>query len=216
MRKVVDAANGLRERKKARTREAIIDAALDLFAAKGFEATTVEDIAAAAEVSPRTFFRYFESKLDLVMARTGDQHEDIGPLVAARPPDEDVLDAVRAVIVAQLGDDLHDPRLAREVQVMLTDPTLRKLARDHFEDEVAGLGAVVAERLGLDADDLAAHVVAGSVSSALWIAVNRWVGEGSGEPDRLVPMIDETFALLAGGLRTDALLATLSRRRPAR
>ncbi len=216
MRKVVDAANGLRERKKARTREAIIDAALDLFAVKGFDATTIEDIAAAAEVSPRTFFRYFESKLDLVMARAGDKHDDIGPLVAARPPGEDALDAVRAVVVDQLSDDLRDPRLLREIEVMLTDPTLRTLARDHFEDEVDGLRAVVAERLGLDPDDLAAHLVAGILSSALWIAVNCWVHEGSGDPDQLVPMVDEAFELLGDGFRTDSLRATLSRRRPAR
>jgi AcrR family transcriptional regulator len=85
VKKVVDAAQGLRERKKARTREAIIDAALDLFGSKGFEATTIEDIAAAAEVSPRTFFRYFDSKPDLIMARSGGKEHEIGPRLAARP-----------------------------------------------------------------------------------------------------------------------------------
>src|SRR4029453_6501933 len=80
MKKVVDAANGLRERKKARTREAIIDAALDLFERNGYDDTTIEEIAAAAEVSPRTFFRYFDSKLELIMARTGSKNPHLAPV----------------------------------------------------------------------------------------------------------------------------------------
>ena len=65
--------------RRRRTREAIIDAALDLFERKGYDATTVEDIAAAAEVSPRTFFRYFDSKQDVVMAKTNEKGETRRP-----------------------------------------------------------------------------------------------------------------------------------------
>jgi transcriptional regulator GlxA family with amidase domain len=79
---------GLRERKKARTREAIVDAALALFERKGFDATTIEDIAAAADVSPRTFFRYFDSKVDLVLAKNHEKNHGLGELIAERPADE--------------------------------------------------------------------------------------------------------------------------------
>src|SRR5918994_6863200 len=109
VKKVVDAANGLRERKKARTREAIIDAALDLFESKGFDATTIDDIAAAAEVSPRTFFRYFESKLDVVMARNAPKEPTIGPLLAARPASEGPIEAMRQVMREELVAQVADP-----------------------------------------------------------------------------------------------------------
>ena len=128
MKHAVHAANGLRERKKARTREAIIDAALDLFASKGFEATTIEDIAAAADVSPRTFFRYFESKVDLVMARNEAHGDKIGPLIVARPASEGPLEALRQVIQQTMCELLADPSVVRELQVMMGTPTLRNRA----------------------------------------------------------------------------------------
>jgi AcrR family transcriptional regulator len=211
MKKVVDAAHGLRERKKARTRDAIIDAALDLFERNGYDATTVEDIAAAADVSPRTFFRYFESKVDLIMARSGDKHDGLGPSIAARPAEETLLEAVRHAMREDLERQLADPLVVREVQVMLTEPSLRNLAREHFDDEEAGMVGPVADRLGLDADDLAAHIATGMIASALWTTVNRWTAAGA-EIERLESMLDEAFGLLESGLATLSGTA----RRPAR
>ena len=199
MRKAVEAAQGLRERKKARTREAIIEAALDLFERKGYDATTVEDIAAAAEVSPRTFFRYFESKLDLVMARSGEKHAGLGPLLASRPAGEGLVEAVREAMRAELAAQLADPLVRREFQVMLTTPSLRILAREHFYEEEAEMVPAVADRLGRRDDDLVAQVAAGVIASALWVAVNRWVVEGA-DLDRLDPMIDAAFAVLTDGV----------------
>lgn len=199
MKKVVDAAHGLRERKKARTREAIIDAALDLFERNGYDATTVEDIAAAADVSPRTFFRYFESKLDLIMARSASKADDLGPLIAARPPDEGLLESVRQIMRAELDAQFADPSVLREFQVMLTTPSLRTMAREHVYEEEAGMVGVVAERLGVDADDLAPHVISGAIASAMWVTINRWIAEGA-DRDQLWPMVDEAFGILAAGL----------------
>ena len=150
MKKVVDAANGLRERKKARTREAIIDAALDLFESKGFDATTIDDIAAAAEVSPRTFFRYFESKLDVVMARNAPKEPTIGPLLAARPASEGPIEAMRQVMREELVAQVADPAHVRELQVVITTPSLRNLAREHFYEEEAEIASAFAARLGAD------------------------------------------------------------------
>jgi AcrR family transcriptional regulator len=203
MKKVVDAAQGLRERKKRRTRDAIIDAALDLFATKGFEATTVEDIAAAAEVSPRTFFRYFDSKLDVVMARNAEMdkdHEDFATLLAARPPEEGPLEALRSIFHEFLGERLDDRSVVREFEVMMTTPTLRAFVRDRFFEHDGDIAAGFAQRMGVDEGDLSAHVLAGAATSAVWSAVDRWVAGGA-DPARLLPTIDEAFAVL--GARTE-------------
>jgi AcrR family transcriptional regulator len=199
VKKIVDAAESLRERKKARTRESIIDAALELFEEKGYEATTVEDIAAAAEVSPRTFFRYFDSKLDLIMARSDTKHTMLGPLLLARPPEEGLLGAMREVLRCELDTQLEDPRVKREFQVMLTTPSLRHMAREHFYEEEAEMVGAIAARLGVPSDALVAHVVTGMITSALWATINRWLAEGA-DIDRLDGMMDETFALLADGV----------------
>ena len=213
MKKLVDASHGLRERKKLRTREAIIDAALDLFEQKGFDATTVEDIAAAADVSPRTFFRYFESKLALIMARSTTKHVSLGPALAARPADESLIESIGHVMRDELGAQLEDPLVVREFQVMLTTPSLRTLARDHFYDEEAGMVSAVAERLGLPPDDLTAHVITSSISSALWTTVNRWTAEGA-DVDELMPMIDRALATVADGV--NAAAASTTGKAPAR
>ena len=198
MKKVVEAASGLRERKKARTREAIIDAALDLFAHQGFDATTIEDIAAAADVSPRTFFRYFDSKVDLVMAHNEAHGDKVAPLVVARPANEGPLEALRQVMQQMLLELLADPSVVREFQVMMSAPTLRKLAREHFYEEEAELVSAFAARLGTDETDLTANVMAGAAASAIWAVIERWLAEGS-DVERLPPMIDEAFTLLEQG-----------------
>ena len=199
MKQVIEAASGLRERKKARTREAIIDAALDLFGRKGFDATTIEDIAAAADVSPRTFFRYFDSKVDLVMAHNEAHGDKIAPLIAARPASEGPLEALRQVMQQMLLELLADPSVVREFQVMMSAPTLRKLAREHFYEEEAELVSAFAARLGTDDADLTANVMAGAAASAIWAVIDRWLAEGT-EVERLPPMIDEAFTLLERGL----------------
>jgi AcrR family transcriptional regulator len=214
MKKVVDAAHGLRERKKMRTHEAIIDAALDLFATKGFDATTVEDISAAAEVSPRTFFRYFDSKLDVVMARNAakdEDHGDIGELLAARPAEEGPLEAMRNILRGFLGDRADDPSVVREFEVMLSTPTLRTFVRERFFEHESEIAAAFAARMGVDEGDLSAHVLAGAAASAIWSAVDRWVAAGA-SPDRLLPTIDEAFAVL--GVATDGALVRPGGSRP--
>src|SRR5690242_18367032 len=89
------ATAGRRERKKQRTREALVDSAFRLFAEKGFEATTVEEIADAVDVSSRTFFRYFASKEDVLLTFQDEQFCAMKAAFAARPADEPMISAVR-------------------------------------------------------------------------------------------------------------------------
>src|SRR6478735_6141947 len=111
---MTDAPTGLRAQRKEETRTAIRDAAFRLFAEQGYEATTIDDIASAADVSPRTFFRYFPTKDDVVFNDHPERLEDLREMLAARPDDEPILDSLRAV-VRSLADDMdakHDQIVA--------------------------------------------------------------------------------------------------------
>jgi AcrR family transcriptional regulator len=190
---------GLRERKKAQTREAILEAALDLFERKGYDATTIEEIAEAADVSPRTFFRYFDSKVDVVM-RTKDESEDAGLRIGDRPPEEGPVEATRQVMRATLGAIVaEDPAFIRQMRVMLGTPALQAIAREHFNEHHDEMTVDFADRMGVAKDDLRAHVVASVVANTIWTVVSRWVADG-GTPDDLLTMIDEACDLLATGI----------------
>ncbi|HEX3492577.1 MAG TPA: helix-turn-helix domain-containing protein, partial [Streptosporangiaceae bacterium] len=91
-----DADVGRRQRKKQQTREALVEAAMELFAAKGYEHTAVREITDEVDVSERTFFRYFASKEDLVLSFVRDGQAAFAAALAARPPEEDPLTAARS------------------------------------------------------------------------------------------------------------------------
>jgi AcrR family transcriptional regulator len=124
-----DPDTGLRERKKALTREALAREAMRLFAEQGFDHTTVDEIAAACDVSRRTFFRYFASKED-VLGSHKEQGEQIFDLIAARPADEPALLSIRAAILS-LAADLEADRewLLQRARILDATPSLR--AADH-------------------------------------------------------------------------------------
>jgi AcrR family transcriptional regulator len=197
---VIDAP-GLRERKKARTREAIIDAALELFERQGFDATTVEDIAEAADVSPRTFFRYFDTKLDVVMARNVDDSDDIDDLIAALPADVGPLEAVHRVLRQKLAGQLAEGNdsVLREMRIVMSSPGLRAICVERFHEKLDDLAALFAARMGVDSGALQPYVLAGAVSATMLAVMDRWVAEGA-PLDRLIPLLDEGFALLERGL----------------
>jgi AcrR family transcriptional regulator len=94
---------GLRDRKKEQTRRSLREGAARLFAERGFARTTVEDIAAQANVSKRTFFRYFDSKEDLLLPDLAELFAKVEAELAARPTAEDPLTAVRAALLAAAG-----------------------------------------------------------------------------------------------------------------
>jgi AcrR family transcriptional regulator len=191
---------GLRERKKAQTYDAIIGAALELFERNGYDATTVEEIADAADVSPRTFFRYFDAKVETVMGHKDDRGSELGALIAERPPGEGPIEAFRQVMREVFGPMItDDPISTRQIKVMLGTPSLRAMAREHFHEHESELAQVFAERAGASTDALRIHVTAAAVGSTMWIVIGRWVTE-NGSTDQLVPMIDEAFGLLAEGL----------------
>src|SRR3954470_5424205 len=112
------AANGLRERHAARTRDAIVSAALELFEERGIQATTVDEISARADVAPRTFFRYFPTKEAVLFARAADDRQRIAIALAARPETEHPfvsLTTVASAFAAEMERDQKDIRLLQKI-----------------------------------------------------------------------------------------------------
>ncbi|HJT92726.1 MAG TPA: TetR family transcriptional regulator [Mycobacterium sp.] len=185
-----------RARKKAATKQSIQAHALRLFAEKGYDATTVDEIAAAANVSHMTFFRHFPRKEAVV------EHDDYDPmleeLLAARPPDEAPLsalhNAIRAGLVAIVSTDRE--ALLQRTRLVLSNPTLRSrnvIAQDMTRDLFA---RALARRAGLTEPDLAATVQASAALGAVGVAMTAWA---AGEDDDPVALIDAAFAALRAG-----------------
>ncbi|MBE1532713.1 acyl-CoA-like ligand-binding transcription factor [Actinomadura algeriensis] len=190
-------ASGLRERKKARTRALIQATALRLFRERGYEATTVEQIARAAEVAHTTVFRYFPTKEDLVVS------DDYDPVLfealRTRPPDVPPLralrDAMRATLEALPPDDLA---AARDRAVLILDvPALRGAAFGNLFTTMRTLGDVLAERTGRAPDDRAVRTLTGAVFGVFLELMVRWTGDPS---MNLPDAVDEALATLESGL----------------
>ncbi|MFE0818904.1 TetR family transcriptional regulator [Streptomyces sp. NPDC058794] len=173
---------GLRERKKQRTRDTLLRSALELFTARGYEATTVDDIAEAAEVSQRTFFRYFASKEEAAffVSRLAEWH--FVDAVRRRPPEEAPLDALRHALVESwdtIGEaveqlvplELH----MRFYRVIESTPALlaAHLRRaTELEEEIA---RVVADREHLDVDaDPRPRVVVAVFGAVMRVTERIW------------------------------------------
>ena len=190
---------GLRERKKLRTRRELGTAALELAVRHGLAEVTVEQIAEAAEVSPRTFFNYFSSKEEAVVAAGVENARDMAERLAARPADEPVMTSMRAVMVESLGESTPPKEWVAQVRLVRVNPALlpHQLAA-HAQIEQS-LRAVLAERTGLGPDDLYPALTAAAVMAAIRVATDRWLG--SDEHEDLGAVIDDALDLLATGLR---------------
>jgi AcrR family transcriptional regulator len=187
----------LRERKRVRTREAIQREALALIARQGYDATTCEQIAAAAEVSSATLFRYFATKEDIVLQDVYDPM--IAAAVLARPPGEPALTAVRrglAQAFAQVyASDLETIR--ERTALILSVPALRHRATEQQESLVAHLSAALRRR-GEPTPGGDVEVTAAACAAALVVAVGRWARDGGRLPD----LVDAALAAL-GAMATE-------------
>jgi AcrR family transcriptional regulator len=159
-------AVSLRERKKARTRASLREHALRLFREQGYQRTTVEQIAAAAEVSPSTFFRYFPTKEDLVLQ--DDMDTRLVEAFERQPPGLSPIAALRGAIREGLGSyNQSDLDIVRETtNLTMTVPEVRARAMDEFARTIAVISEAVAKRAGRPADDLAVRTLAGSSASS--------------------------------------------------
>jgi len=195
---------GLRERHRRRTAAELEEAALALFTEKGFDAVTIDDIAAAADVSRRTFFRYFASKEDVILS---DHPKRLGELQVAldrRPDDEPALTALRHAILS-LADRFEEQRdhMLRRFRLVTTTPALEARSLCLQRNWETSVTAMLAERMGVDpAKDLRPGVVAATTMAAMRVATVNWLA-GGGQGD-LPAIVAASLDLLDGGLQAAA------------
>jgi len=188
---------GLRERKKAKTRAAIQEHALRLFQEQGYDATTVEQIAEAAEVSPSTFFRYFPTKEDVVL------YDDLDPLMIAafeaQPPELTTLQAMRNALLA-LFTSIPAGEMAKQWErgrLILAVPELRMRLWDQVADSLQLFAGMVAKRVGRRADDSDVLTFAGAVVGALVAAM---LANMDKLEENYVGTLDSALAYLEAGM----------------
>lgn len=185
----------LREQRKAATRRAIQEHALRLFLADGYEATTVERIAAAAGVSHMTFFRYFPTKESVV--ETDDYDPLIAELIRTRPAREAPLVAVGTALAGALrampADELAGVLV--RTRLILRTPALRARMGENQRATQQLFAGLLADREGADPEDLRVQVLAGAALAALTAALTAWVDADGAAP--LADVVEAAFAALS-------------------
>jgi AcrR family transcriptional regulator len=188
---------GLRERKKARTRASIQEHAVRLFRAQGYDATTVEQIAEAAEVSPSTVFRYFPTKEDLVIS---DEYDPM--LIAAfraQPPELGTIPVLRSALRETFAGMAAGELVVQRERILLTlsVPALWGANLANLTGTLRMLTDLVAAREGRPVDDIAVRTFSGAVFGVMVEVMFRWAGE----PDMDIPAeLDRALAQLEAGL----------------
>ena len=191
---------GLRERKKAATRRALQQAALRLVAERGLDKVTVEEIAAAADVAPRTFFNYFSTKEEALLGRDPDKQAAFVAALAARPAEESPLTAMHVVLLAQ-ADDMASRVDDWQLRMRLVHdyPQLLPSHLAGFAEGERAMAEAVAARIGVPREEsLYPDLVAAVAISAMRTAMARWRTTDGSRP--LADHIDEAFRLLSAGL----------------
>ncbi|GIE79702.1 TetR family transcriptional regulator [Actinoplanes philippinensis] len=181
---------GRRELKRRQTRLALITAALRLTEERGADRVTTDEISAAAEVSPRTFFNYFATKED---ALVGDPLEDCGAPVL--PADRPLLDALLTALAPAFEQIQHDRELwLLRMRVIAANPQLLPLLIAAAASAEHRLATAIATHSGLDPDHPRPAVVAAVANAAVRVALIRWAESGDARP--LIEHVREAFAIL--------------------
>jgi AcrR family transcriptional regulator len=207
----------LRERKKLATRRLLRRVALELAAERGAANVTVEDIAEAADVSPRTFFNYFPSKEAAMFGSNPDQGMKLRERIALESPGEPALEALRAVMIAGAGTVVEDLRelggdpadWLRRMKTVRKDPHLRAAHTAQMANLERTITEALAQRLGTDPDrDPYPGLLCAVAVGAFRNSVTSWAASGGTVP--LERLIDLSFRALADGLPEDCELRQIT------
>jgi AcrR family transcriptional regulator len=169
---------GLRLRKKLKTRVAIEDAALALFDEQGYDATTVEQIAERAEVSTTTFFRYFPSKAEVLLSDHGQQLPALHHAILERPADETELVAVKCAVLEEWVAAIDPERTAHKTRIVAMSPMLQGLSYERGTRWLEVITDALARRRGLPVGDGRALLAARVALAVLASAVEGWMAAG--------------------------------------
>ena len=202
-------ALGLRERKKQRTRATLIDAAVELCDRQGFERTTVDQIAAIADVSPRTFSRYFPTKDAIALALIDDALDMAAVELARQPSDIGHFEALRRSYVTMYNNTKSAPpgalsadRMMCTVRIIMTSPSLRQAALEYRPHAV---NVELAKRLGVDLENRRLKLLAAVWGSIIMTAMadlsEQGVDWGRVWIDDIVARLEATFAEFMGEIR---------------
>ena len=190
---------GLRERKKQQTRDRIARVALELFAEKGYEHTTLAEIAEAADVSTRTIFAYFESKEHIVFCEKPPLSEQLEQVLEQRPEGVTTIDALRDFIT-KLSPPDETVRLRKKL--IANDEGLRLAERARFAQVEEAFAKSIARDLDAEPGDIRPPIVAASMTAAFTSARDR-LEATTGEPatpEQAMAILDEVLDFLRGGL----------------
>jgi mycofactocin system transcriptional regulator len=161
------------------TRARIEQAALELFTAQGFEQVTTDEVADAAGISRRTYFRYFSTKADAVWGDFGDHVVRLEALLAATAGEQSVLASICAAYVEVNDYAAADlPMLRQRMRLILTEPALQAHSQVRYADIDRVVAAHVARRTGVDPDALVPRLVATSTRAAATTAFEVWLADG--------------------------------------
>jgi AcrR family transcriptional regulator len=191
------AGPGLRERKKQRTRQALIDAAARLYREKGFEGVTVAEIAHEADVAPRTFFGYFEAKEDVFLGRGDERLELLARTIRERERGEPILTAVRRELlrVRSAPEERLEARTP-ELAELLRHPAIANRLRERWNRWEDMLAEAIAADVGAGPEDPEPRVVAAALTGAIRVAA----AAADEQPHRRNEIAERVFDLLATGL----------------
>jgi TetR/AcrR family transcriptional regulator, regulator of mycofactocin system len=185
--------------KRDAVRAGLARVAIDLFARHGFEAVTIEEIARAAGISPRTFFRYFPSKDDIVLELASRLHDRLLAEFEERPEHESAVEALRrAYVVTSTVAPGERDRVLRVGRILTASPALRSASYGRPWADGAPIVGRVAERMGARAPDPRPRIIVAAMAAVATTEWQAWVDDGGiGDP---AERIDAALAMLETGL----------------
>src|SRR5215467_2824661 len=193
-------AASLAERKRQLVRDELADATVKILALRGYEDTTVEQIADAVGVSRRTFFRYFPSKDDVIVHLLAGAGTQLSAELRARPAGEPTAVALRHALSPFIAFSVDQPDKTLHLsRLILNTPALLGRFLERQAQWQAGITGILAQRTGLDPHaDLRPALAAGVALTAFNTALRRWADSDGTQP--LADLADQTFALVAPAL----------------